>query len=60
MFFYGSSDFKWADFGQVSTDDTTAKEELPHAGVNMIICTAVLMLVGLGAFSYIQYKRNNF
>lgn len=62
MFFYGSSDFKWADFGQVSTDtdETIAKVELPHAGVNMIICTAVVMLVGLGAFSYIQYKRNNF
>lgn len=34
MFFYG---FKQADFGEVSTDDTIAKEKLPHAGIHTII-----------------------
>lgn len=62
MFFYGSSDFKWADFGQVSTDtdDTIAKVELPHAGLNTIITLMGVMIIGVGAFSYVQYRKNNF
>ena len=61
LFFYGSSDFKWADFEQVGTDDTVAKEELPHAGIDTIIAFTVgVMLIGVGVFSYIQYRKNNF
>ena len=62
MFFYGSSDFKWGDFGQVSTDsdDTIAKVELPHAGLNTIITLMGVMIIGVGAFSYVQYRKNNF
>lgn len=60
MLFYGSSDFKWADFGQVSTDDTIANVELPHAGLNTIIALMGAMIIVVGAFSYIQYRKNNF
>lgn len=61
MFFYGSSDFQWADFGDTNVDDTIVKGELPHAGTKTIIWTSVIViLIGFGTFSYIQYKRNNF
>ncbi len=30
MFFYGSSDFKWADFGEVKEDDSVAPGKLPQ------------------------------
>lgn len=60
LFFYGDSDFQWADFEQVSTDDTIAKEELPHAGIDTIIALIGVMIIVVGAFSYIQYRKNNF
>lgn len=61
LHFYGSDDFKWADFDNVEPDDTTAKENLPNTGVDTVIWMALgLMLVGVGIFSYRQYRKNNF
>lgn len=61
MFFYGSSDFKWADFGNTEVDNTTADGNLPQAGVKEMIWTSfIVVLLGVGAFSYIQYRKNNF
>ena len=61
MFFYGSSDFKWADFGNTEVDNTTADGNLPQAGVKEMIWTSfIVVLLGVGTFSYIQYRKNNF
>jgi len=61
LFFYGSSDFKWADFGNTEVDNTTADGKLPQAGTKTMIWTSVVItLIGLGTFSYIQYRKNNF
>lgn len=64
LFFYGSEDFEWADFGNVSTpkdDDTTMKGTLPQTGVNMLILiTLGTIVVAGGAISYIQYRKNKF
>jgi len=57
--FFGESDFKWADFGTVDPDGTTAPGIIPNAGLNTIIwMTAGVALVGV--FSYKQYRKNNF
>lgn len=61
LFFYGSSDFKWADFGNIEVDNTIADGKLPQAGTKTIIWTSVVItLIALGTFSYIQYRKNNF
>lgn len=61
LFFYGTSDFKWADFADAGIDDTTAKGKIPQTGANMMIwITLGVALIGGGAFSYIQYRRNNY
>ncbi len=61
LFFYGSSDFKWADFGDAGVDNTTANGKIPQTGANMMIWASLgLALIGGGAFSYIQYRRNNY
>ena len=60
MFFYGESDFKWADFEEPK-DSTIFKEEIPYAGINAIVWFALIsVVVGIGAFSYKQYRKNNF
>ena len=61
MFFYGSSDFKWADFGDTEVDNTIAEGPLPQAGAKEIIgATLIIVLLSVGIFSYIQYRKNNF
>ena len=60
LFFYGSSDFKWADFGTtVEKDKTTAPVVIPNAGVHTIIWITVGIAL-VGVVSYKQYKKNNF
>ena len=60
LFFYGTSDFKWADFGDVNIDkaedNTTAPGKIPQTGLHI----AIIALIGVGTFSYIQYRKNNF
>lgn len=64
LFFYGTSDFKWADFGDVNIDkaedNTTAPGKIPQTGLHIAIVTAIIALIGVGTFSYIQYRKNNF
>jgi len=67
MFFYGSSDFKWADFGNVSTDKEPSKDQstapgvLPQTGLIVWKWAIVgVIIVGVGTLSYSQYKKNNF
>lgn len=64
LFFYGSSDFEWADIGDVTVDNgkdnTIATGTLPQTGSSVIIGIIVVTLIGVGVFSYIQYRKNNF
>ena len=72
MLFYGSSDFKWADFGDIkddttgkgdttSKDDTTAKGEIPQTGSKILIFGAIILIfMGSGIFAYIKYKKCDF
>lgn len=60
LFFYGSSDFKWADFGNVSEDNTVAGGTIPQTGISLIWTILGIVLIGGGMFSYIQYRKNNF
>ena len=66
LFFYGSSDFKWADFGNVSNgggtvtggDNTIAPTILPKAGIEKIIYIGMgLLIIGAGIVSYKKYKK---
>lgn len=60
MHFYGSSDFKWADFGEVTDggDDSIAPGELPLAGSEIIKYIGIgIMAVGVGVVFYNKYKK---
>lgn len=60
MFFYGSSDFKWADFGEVKEDDSVAPGKLPQAGMNYVIIGAIAVVGALGIVAKMKYKKYNF
>ena len=68
MFFYGSDNFKWADFGNIptdgentttgGTDDTIAPIAIPKAGLEKIIFIGIgIMIIGAGITSYKKYKK---
>lgn len=61
LFFYGSSDFKWADFGNIAEsgdDDSIAPGKIPHAGSETIKCIGIgIIVVSVGAIFYSKYKR---
>lgn len=69
LFFYGSSDFKWADFGNINEnnngnipgnveDDSIAPVELPHAGSETLIWIGVgAISIVVGAVLYSRYKK---
>ena len=60
LFFFGESDFKWADFSNnVGTDNTTSTGIIPNAGAVTIIWI-ILGFVLIGIISYKQYQKNNF
>ena len=72
LFFYGSKDFEWADFENITDkpnnnnssnanqDDTTIKGPLPQTGVEVIawIVLGIVLIAG-GTFSYIQYRKHS-
>ncbi len=67
FFFYGSSDFKWADFGSLPNDEsaitggvdnTIAPTVLPKAGLEKIIFVGIgIMIIASGIISYRKYKK---
>ena len=60
MFFYGSDDFKWADFGNVSNggDNTIAPTVIPKAGLEKILFVGTgIMIIGLGIITYKKYNK---
>ena len=60
MFFYGSSDFKWANFGNTEVDNTVAPDRLPQAGVNSILVVVTSVIAVGGIITYRKYKKYNF
>ena len=59
LFFYGSADFEWEDWENVSKDESVAPGVLPQTGSNVLVWIALgIFLVGGGTFSYIQYRKN--
>lgn len=59
MFFYGSDNFKWADFENVS-DNTTASGILPNAGISYIMITIACLVIVGGIVAYRKYQKYNF
>lgn len=57
MFFYGSSDFKWADWG--SEDPTISPNPLPNTGTLVVALCGTLLLV-TSLCGVIAYKKYNF
>ncbi len=60
MFFYGADDFKWADFGTVSGDNTMASGILPKTGTSYIMITIAGVVIAGGIVAYKKYKKYNF
>ena len=64
MFFYGSSGFKWADFGNAGesgSDETVApSQKLPQTGAYSCVAFIVGAIAVVGAISYRNYKKNTF
>ena len=59
LLFYGSSDFKWTDFGNVGKDNTVSHLKLPYTGIyNYVILGVVLSIIGV--ILYKKYKKYNF
>ena len=63
MFFYGSNDFKWADFGNVPAptpggDNTTAPGKIPQTGDIITIVISVVALFGVVAVVTIKKNKN--
>ena len=64
--FYGSSSFKWADFGNIDTStekkDTTTvtQKQLPYTGSTMIIFASILVVLVSGVIAYKKYRKYNF
>ena len=59
-FFYGDNDFKWADFGTVSGDNTMASGILPKTGTSYIMITIAGVVIAGGIVAYKKYKKYNF
>ncbi len=62
LFFYGSNNFKWDEFGNSGgKDNTIAGGKIPQTGSDMIIFgTATLLIVGAGIVAYRKYRKYNF
>lgn len=63
MFFYGSSDFKWANWDSGGpTDSTLSPNPLPNTGALIVtLCGALLLMTSLcGVVAYKKYKKYNF
>lgn len=61
LFFYGSSDFKWKEWGTTANDDSVAKGVLPKAGVEYVIYAGIILLISISAFiAYIKHRKYNF
>lgn len=60
MFFYGSEDFKWADWD--SEDPTISPNPLPNTGALVVaLCGTLLLVTSLcGVVAYKKYKKYNF
>lgn len=61
MFFYGSSDFKWSEWGTDTVDDTVKPGILPKTGVGYAMFGGIVLVVALSGFiAYKKYRKYNF
>ncbi len=65
MLFYGASDFKWTDLGNINqgvndNDNTKATTILPRTGIYSYIICGIVVLAVVGVISYKIYKKYNF
>lgn len=70
LFFFGTDDFKWSDFGESNTeikdngkkDDTTVPDKkMPQTGTNAIyIAVGIATIMLAGASCYVIYRKNNY
>ncbi len=61
MLFYGSSDFKWSEWGTTGGDDSVAPGILPKAGVKYAMYGGIIFVVALsGVIAYKKYRKYNF
>lgn len=66
MFFYGSSDFKWENLGNINQgindnyDNTMATTILPRTGIYSYVICGIVVLAVVGVISYKIYKKYNF
>lgn len=60
LYFYGSSDFEWADWG--SEDPTISPNPLPNTGALVVaLCGTLFLVTALcGVVAYKKYKKYNF
>ena len=60
LFVYGSSDFKWADFGNATEDkdSSVAPGTIPQTGTKTIIAIGtIIVIAGIGIICYSKYKK---
>lgn len=57
MFFYGSSDFKWSEWGTNEVDDTVKPGILPNTGKTIITAIAISSIIVVGIVSYKKYRN---
>lgn len=60
MFFYGSADFKWADFGNITEekDSSVAPGSIPQTGTRMVMFIGtIIILASLGITFYSKYRK---
>lgn len=59
LFFYGTSDFKWSEWGTDDSDNTIAPDKLPNTGAVSIVIATLTITTG-GIIAYKKYKKYNF
>ena len=61
MFFYGSSDFKWSEWGTNTVDNTVKPGILPKAGIKYAVYGSLILIVAVsGNVVYRKYRKYNF
>ena len=61
LFFYGSSDFKWSEWGTTGGDDSVAPGILPKTGAEYVMYGGLILVMSVSGFvAYKKYKKYNF
>ena len=64
LFYYGTDNFKWTDFGggtlngNLTKDPTTSNGKLPQTGIGNATTAGIVATIILTIISYVVYSRN--